>query len=926
MRVPVATYRIQFQPGFGFAEAAETVSYLAELGISHLYASPVFKAKKGSRHGYDVVDPTRINPDLGSEADFEALVGLLRDQNMGYIQDIVPNHMAFDFENGMLMDVLENGTGSPYRDHFDIEWEHPYAGLRGRLLAPFLGRFFGEALESAEIRLRYEKRGFMLRYFDLAFPLRLESYPRLLTPGLDRLKKELGDDHIDFIRMLGVLYVLKALAEGGERGDQARFVKATLWDMHEKNPAVARFMEESTARFNAEEGDAGAWTDLEDLLSEQLYRLCFWKTATEEINYRRFFNVNDLICVRVENEAVFRETHALLFRLLDEGMIDGIRIDHVDGLYDPVRYLNRLRDRAGDAYVLVEKILEKGERLPDSWPVEGTTGYDSLNMLNGIFCDRRNQRVFTGIYHRFIGTRADYDRLLYDKKKLILQKEMAGDIDNLANLLKGISGRDRHAADITLHGVRESLVEIMSHFPVYRTYVGEGPVRDADAARIKSAVAGARRMNPRLHHELDFIERFLLLQYEDYLPEDEKGLWIRFGRRFQQFTGPLMAKGFEDTLLYVYNRLLSLNEVGGDPRSFGTSLEDFHGYHEKRGVQWPHTMNATTTHDCKRGEDVRPRIHVLTEIPGEWEAHLKHWNRINRKKKERVKGFRVPDRNDEYFLYQTIIGACPARVPPDSAFAERVREYVVKAVREAKVHTAWLRPDREYEQAYLVFVDRLLHVDPNNAFLEDFLPFQRRVAFYGLFSALSQTLIKITLPGVPDFYQGTEFWDLTLVDPDNRRPVDFRRRKEVLDDIRTRMKTSMSGLLRDLLRRKEDGRIKLFLIHRALAARNHRAGLFRDGQYDPLTVTGRFRDHVVAFSRRRTEACAVTIAPRFLTGLIREGDMPLGTKIWDDTRVTLPGGGNRIWHNTLTGRTVRGESSFLLGDILEDFPVALLIS
>ncbi len=926
MQIPVATYRIQFQPAFGFGDAAKVVPYLAELGISHLYASPVFKARKGSPHGYDVVDSNKINPELGTRADLEALIDQLKVRDMGYIQDMVPNHMAFDYDNKMLTHVLENGEHSRYFDYFDINWHHPYESIRGRVLAPFLGKFFGEALESAEIRLHYNEHGFTIRYFDLVFPVKIESYGRLLATGLDRLKETLGGDHPDFIKMLGILYLLKALPENKDRDDQVRFIKGALWEMYINNGVVTRFMTDNVDRFNGVVGDPASWAGLEDLLAEQIYRLSFWKTATEEINYRRFFNVNDLICVRVEKQVVFQGTHLLLFDLVDQGMIQGLRIDHVDGLYDPAGYIGRLRDRVGDRYILLEKILDPDEDLPESWPVQGTTGYDSLNMLNGIFCDRRNKRDFTRIYHKFMGVRMDYPMIRYKNKRLILQKEMAGDVDNLALLLKGVSGRNRHAADITLQGLKETLVEIMSEFPVYRTYLGEGPLRSADAGFVRTAVSEARRRNPKLHYELDFIERFLLLQYDAYLTEEERAQWVHFCKRFQQYTGPLMAKGFEDTVLYVYNRLLSLNEVGGDPESFGVTLDDFHAFHEKRRTRWAHSMNATATHDCKRGEDVRARIHVLSEIPEEWESHLKVWNKVNQKKKKRSAGNMVPDRNDEYFLYQTLIGAWPFHGQDHSRFVQRIKAYIVKAVREAKVHTAWLKPDSHYEEAYLSFIDRILNPQESSDFWQDFLPFQRRIAFWGMFNSLSQTLVKITLPGVPDFYQGTELWDLNLVDPDNRRPVDFLSRQEVLWDVRQRMDNPLPGFLQDLLHHKEDGRIKLFLIHKALTARSRRAELFQEGGYKALKTRGRFRDHIVAFARRLGQECALTIVPRFLTRLVQEGEDPLGKRIWQDTEVILPREWPDTWHNLLTGRMVQGNGHLFVGEVFEDFPVALLVS
>jgi (1->4)-alpha-D-glucan 1-alpha-D-glucosylmutase len=516
--------------------------------------------------------------------------------------------------------------------------------------------------------------------------------------------------------------------------------------------------------------------------------------------------------------------------------------------------------------------------------------------------------------------------MVADKKRLIMGRHMAGDIDNLAHLLKEASSRDRFGSDITLYGLKRALVEVMAHFPVYRTYISREDATENDYSCIKLAVNKAAQSNPGLLNELRFIERFLILDFRCCPSEGERERWVDFVMRFQQFTGPLMAKGFEDTTLYVYNKLMSLNEVGGSPDIFGIDLEEFHRFNQRRFQNWPHTLNATSTHDTKRGEDIRARLNVLSEMPENWERSLKTWNRLNAKHKTKIGELRVPERNDEYLLYQTIVGAYPFDEDGHPGFRDRIKQYMVKAVREAKVHTAWLKPDQEYEEGCLTFVDEILTPSPQNEFLGNFLPFQKRVAFYGIFNSLSQILIKITSPGVPDFYQGTEFWDLNLVDPDNRRPVDFEERWRVLAEIKGRATTDQAALVRELLQTREDGRIKLFLILMGLRARNDYREVFLRGRYRPLEVLGSRRNHCIAYARDTGDVRAVTIAPRFLVSLVREGEDPLGMNIWQDTRIPLEGGFSRPWRNALTGEVVHARDSLVIGEVLQTFPVALLVN
>jgi (1->4)-alpha-D-glucan 1-alpha-D-glucosylmutase len=928
MRIPRATYRLQFSPSFGFSSAKEVIPYLADLGISHLYASPIFKARKGSLHGYDVVDPNLLNPELGTESEFTALIETVKAHHMGWLQDIVPNHMAFAFENRILVDVLENGPSSQYFHFFDIDWDHPYESIKGRVLAPFLGRPYGEVLEGGELTLRYQQNGFAVDYYDMAFPLSIKSYARVLTHQLGGLRAKLGSDHPDFINLLGILYVLQTLESrdlASERYDQITFIKRMLWELYSRNEEIRRFIEENTRVLTGRKGDPESFVHLDELLYEQFFRLSFWKVATEEINYRRFFNLNNLICLKVEDEDVFNHAHALIFQLIDSEKITGLRVDHVDGLYDPAEYLERLREKCKDTYVVVEKILGLEEGLPPSWPVQGTTGYDFMNYVNGLFCSGRHERAMNRIYSNFTSLKTPFGQVLLEKKRLIIEKHMGGDVDNLALLLKSVSARDRYGRDITLYGLRKALVEVLASFPVYRTYIRKRVISEKDSEYIEVAVRKAVQNSPGLVKELHFIRRFLLLELPDYMSEEEETHWIDFLMRFQQLTGPLMAKGLEDTTLYVYNRLLSLNEVGGDPSKFGVPLEAFHQFIEHRSQVWPHSLNTTSTHDIKRGEDVRARIHVLSEISEEWGRRLRFWSKMNRSRRKKVHGLAVPDRNDEYFLYQTLLGVFPCNGIVDEPFISRIKEHVIKAVREAKVHTAWLQADTAYEEAYLSFIEKILDPDPGNAFMKEFMPFAHKVAHFGLLNALSQTLVKTTCPGVPDFYQGTELWDLNLVDPDNRRPVGFEKRKTMLKDIHARVGDDTLKLIDELLSAKDDGRLKLFLIYKVLKARIRSPGLFQQGRYIPLDTTGRLRGHIIAFARSQEKEWALTIAPRFLTDLIEEGEYPLGTKTWQDTRVVLPPGVPGTWTDAITDRVVKAEERLPIGDALKFFPISLLI-
>ncbi|MGF1478738.1 MAG: malto-oligosyltrehalose synthase [Cyanophyceae cyanobacterium] len=927
MRIPTATYRLQFHSGFNFEAAKNVVSYLAELGISDLYASPIFKAKAGSTHGYDVVDPTELNPELGSQKTFDELNSKLQHHDMGWLQDIVPNHMAYNSQNKFLMDVLEHGTDSEYFDFFDIAWNQPYEDMQGRVLTPLLGNFYGESLENGEIQLSYDQDGLSVNYYDLKLPLKIETYAQFMTYNLGKLSKTLGREHTDFIKLLGILYLTKNIpteTKGKERKDQATFVKGILWELYEQNEAVKDFINDNLETFNGRSGNPESFNLLDSLLSEQFYRLSFWKVGAEELNYRRFFTVNELISVKVEEARVFNVTHALIEKLVEDGKITGLRIDHIDGLYDPTRYLERLRNKVGNTYVTVEKILELEEELPRYWSVQGTSGYDFLNYVNGVLCQIENEAEFDRIYQQFTGITTPYEELVIQKKALIEERNLAGDVDNLSILLKKIASQTREGKDFTQYGLKRALVEVLTLFPIYRTYITAQRVMQSDKQYISEAIARAKERDPLLVKELSYIEKILLREFEETLSEPQKQEQLHFVMRLQQMTGPLMAKGVEDTLFYVYNRLISLNEVGGNPGQLGVTLAEFHEFNQFRNKYWQQSMSTTATHDTKRGEDGRSRLNVLSEIPEAWQQQLQHWREINQTQKIKRGKKLIPSANDEYFFYQTLIGSFPFEQDQFESFVGRLKDYIIKAVREAKVHTAWLRPDSEYEDGFLQFIDAVLNSE-SHQFLSEFLPFQNKIASYGVFNSLSQVLLKYASPGVPDLYQGTELWDLSMVDPDNRRPVDYDQRQSFLKEIQQNIGSNILHLVYELLKAPEDGRVKLFLTYQILQTRKAYLNVFQRGGYEPLATQGQYAEHIIAFARSYEKRTIVAVVPRFFTNIIQPGELPVGD-LWQDTQIGLPPYMSSVWKNAITSQSIKTNGILSISEALQHFPLALLVS
>ncbi|ALA59209.1 malto-oligosyltrehalose synthase [Nitrospira moscoviensis] len=958
-RIPIATYRLQFNGGFTFADATAIVPYLHDLGITHCYASSLLTAMPGSTHGYDIIDPTALNPEIGTEAEFRRFVDALHERDMGVVLDVVPNHMGIGKAlNRWWRDVLENGPSSRYAEAFDIDWHPIKRELDDKVLLPILADQYGAVLEDQEIAVVYEDGQFLLRYGEHELPVAPKSWIRILSHRLDTLVGTEEDAaQADVMELQSILTAIRNLP-GREERDPERIaeryrekeiIKKRLAALMEGSGKIRDLVLENVRRFNGERGRSESFDLLDALLNEQAYRLASWKVASEEINYRRFFDINDLAAVRMENPDVFRESHQLVFQLIREGAVNGLRIDHVDGLYDPGRYLGQLQawaerelERAGEErplFLVVEKILGRDEALPETWPVHGTTGYDFIHVVNNLFVQSANERAFTELYHRVIGREESYADLVYASKRLIMRVSMSSEINVLGHQLNVISERDRRSRDFTLNSLTHAIREIIACFPVYRTYATDGPepVADRDRAYIHMAVARAKRRNPALSGQVfDFIRAILLKQSDARTPRDREEQ-IRFVMKFQQTTSPVTAKGIEDTVFYRYNRLVSLNEVGGEPEQFGLSVDEFHKRMRERQARWPHALSASTTHDTKRSEDVRARLAVLSEMPQEWKAHVARWRRLNRKHRGDAEGERQPDRNDEYLFYQTLVGAWPLHAMGEEAyrtFCERIQRYMEKAIHEAKVHTSWVNPSHGYDAAMREFVRAVLDRSASQAFFDDFLPFQERIAHYGLFTGLSQLLLKVTAPGIPDFYQGTELWDLSLVDPDNRRPVEYGVRTALAGELAPLLSDAAPGRseeVRALAQHPRDGRLKWYVAAAGLHYRRRRAALFQQGEYLPLESGGSRKQHVCAFARVLDDQAVVTVVPRLLATLTADvKNPPVGAGLWEDSWVAVPPwptlGSYRhvLTGDILTVESVSGRRVLPLARVFQDCPLALL--
>lgn len=1020
-RIPRVTYRLQFNPDFTFQQAEALVSYLHDLGISDCYASPLLAACPGSNHGYDICDYSRLNPALGEEQDFEAFVTALQQKGLGLIFDMVPNHMGISMPgNDWWMDVLENGPSSQYAAYFDIDWYPTKAELENKVLLPILEDQYGQVLENGKLKLSFEEGSFFVSYYDFKLPVAPRSYSIVLTKCMENLTEALDEEDEDLQEFQSILTALEHLPPVttqepqalAERSREKEVIKRRLAALTGSNVKVRAAVEAAVAALQGTVGDPDSFDELHALLDAQAYRLAFWRIAAEEINYRRFFDINNLAAIRVELPEVFAATHALVFKLLAEGKITGLRIDHPDGLWSPGGYFRQLQvnylvrqlqprfetagveisedrlqqlaaswletveqcrrsegdsGKAGDLplvwplYIVAEKILSEGEPLPLDWAIYGTTGYDFLNQVNGIFINSANRRAFNRIYQRFSNITTEFATLANQTKEMIMRVALASEVTILAHQLEKINEKNRRYRDFTLNSVTVAIREVLACLPIYRTYITPPfPVLERDQHFIEAAIVEAGRRNSSLPTSLlRFLRDTLLLRnLEDFEPEDRPSI-IDFVMKFQQVSGPLTAKGLEDTAFYIYNRLVSLNEVGGHPERFGLPVTEFHQKNLERSSCWPHSMLTTSTHDTKRSEDVRARLNVLSEMPEAWQKALSRWSRLNATHRTLIDEDQAPGRNDEYLFYQTVVGAWPfdpgndrdeaassgigqpklSRLlqPGSQGFADfraRILAYMQKATNEAKVHTSWVNPNEAYNAAIDRFVNRAL--DPKQAirFLGDVLAFTDRLAYYGQFNSLAQLLLKLTSPGVPDIYQGTELWDFSLVDPDNRRLVNYDHRRALLADLKQRVELvgpeHLQVLAQELLETGYDGRIKLYVVERTLSFRRHRPDLFSYGDYQPLDATGSRHDHICAFARRLGDQASLTVTPRLVVKLTAEIERPPVGEVWGDTWLSLPDEPvGREYTNLFTGQTFQVQQGddgpgLPLASVLSYFPVALL--
>jgi (1->4)-alpha-D-glucan 1-alpha-D-glucosylmutase len=892
LRAPRATYRLQFTAGFGFEDARQVVPYLATLGVSHVYASPIFMAREGSAHGYDIVDHTRLNPELGGREVFDAFVAELHRHDMGLILDFVPNHMGIGRDNPWWTDVLEWGPTSPYAAYFDIDWASPERTLVGKVLLPILGDHYGAVLDRGELQLNVDRAAgtFEVGYHEHRLPIGPKSYPGLLQAAIVRA----GDAaHPLEAIAAGFRDALTGRRSAGARRQRVAEGKARLARVLADDAGAARAVSDAVADLNGRAGEAASFDALHRLLERQSYRLAYWRVAAHEINYRRFFDINELAGLRMEVPQLFEASHTLIARLLAEGKVDGLRLDHVDGLRDPKGYLERLQRLASRArpradgpdeplYVVVEKILARHEALRSDWAASGTTGYEFLADANGLQVDATAERALTRTYARLTGAAPDLEDMIVAAKHEIMSESLASELNVLANGFTRLAKQHRISRDYPLLAFREALANVVAHFPVYRTYVTPRSTTSEDRRDIDWAVAKARRAARTPDTSIyDFVSSVLTL---DLLRDDRsyrRRDVVDAALKFQQYTGPVTAKAVEDTTFYRAVRLVSLNEVGSEPDRFGTSPSAFHEANRRRHRSHPDGMLTTSTHDHKRGEDLRARLNVLSEVPRAWRGRVQRWMLLNRRKRSEADGRAAPSRGDEYLFYQTVVGAwpfSPAGAEVEGTFVERIDAYMLKAIREAKEHTSWAAPHEEYERAVSSFVTRCLDPELSRPFVEDVAAFVREIAPAGAVNGLAQVVLKLTSPGVPDVYQGTELWDFSLVDPDNRRPVDYATRRAFLG------RPSAAG---EELASWHDGRIKQRIIQRLLEVRRAHPELFTGGAYLPLAVEGLHADRVIAFARRHEDRTLVVIAPRLVWSLLQEEERPL-PRGWGSTRVMLP--------------------------------------
>jgi len=975
---------------FKFKDITGIIPYLSELGISAVYLSPYLQAKSGSLHGYDIINYNAINPEIGSSNDHDHMVDVLKKHNMGNILDFVPNHMGVS-GNLWWHDVLENGPSSPYSGFFDIDWTPVKAELNQKVLLPVLEDLYGKVLENGFISIAFNKGSFFINYRDHKFPVDPKTYAYILQLCLEELKSSDGDGDKHLIELQSIITACNNLPDRNEtdiehyneRKREKEVIKRRLNDLYSNSSRIKKALQTVLKEINGIPGNNESYDYLHRFLESQVYRLSFWRVAGEEINYRRFFDINELVAVTMENFSVFEAAHKMVLQLLASGKISGLRIDHVDGLFLPAAYLKRLQkyyfietclflassqlkigdydpsilktdllerlgprnigtkpasDTLKSLYIVVEKILGDKETIRSNWPVEGTTGYEFACSLNGIYINKKNATAISNIYKTFTGNNQSFHNIVYDCKNLVLRTSMASELNMLAHHLNRISESSRLYRDLTLNNLRDVIREVIACFPVYRTYIDafSDSIDENDRSVINIAVAEAKKRNATLSPVLfDFLKSTLLLQYPTGCSQVDIAEQRLFVMRFQQFTGPVMAKGMEDTSFYVYNPLISLNDVGGNPHRIGNSVEDFHKQNINRLRTMPNSLIATSTHDSKRGEDVRARINLLSEIPQEWKNILQRWNRINRDKKKETGQEQIPDRNEEYYLYQTILGSYPLNTASmnHEAYTGRIQRHMQKALREAKVHTSWISPNTDYEEGVTRFIASILNPAPENLFLNEMESFQKFISHCGVYNSLSQHVLKLFSPGIPDIYQGNETFVFNLTDPDNRRPVDFPKRISLFKQIKTRINELNDNVrwVQELLESSEDSRIKLYVTWKSLNYRRDNEMLFKAGTYTPVQAIGKKKSHVCSFIWQRQAKKCLIVAPVLLAELTQKDRIkPLGIEAWGDTRIILPkeqpGHTYRdiFTEQSITTSQQADKVSLSVAEILNNFPVSVL--
>jgi (1->4)-alpha-D-glucan 1-alpha-D-glucosylmutase len=950
--IPSSTYRLQLNKRFTFRHALELVEYLYSLGIDDCYLSPFLMAAPGSAHGYDVTNPARINPEIGTRHDLQQLSDCLKQRAMGIIADVVPNHMCIDDPaNEWWWDVLENGPSSPFARYFDINWNPPKRDLINKVLLPILGDQYGRILEDQQIAVLYENGAFYASVNQKPLPLAPRTWALVLEPAAEALRARLGESHEHVLELESILTALSHLAPPHEedpakireRQREKEVIRKRLAALMESSQAAREQIDTSRNRINGIKGVPHSFDRLEELLAQQSYRLSFWKVAADEINYRRFFDINQLAAIRVEDPEVFQAVHALLFDLVQEGSIQGLRVDHSDGLLDPAEFFRRLqrasmaaRNASRRCYIVTEKILVGNENLRSDWEIEGTTGYDFLGLVNGLFVDRDRRRAFYRVYEAFTGSAPSFEDLIYTSKRLILQTSMSGELNVLAGKLDKISEQHRWSRDFTLSSLRHALRETVACFPIYRTYTTALASRPdpEDERHIRNAIGRAKRRNQSTEESIfDFLQSVLLLEDPEGIDIAQRAERRDFILSFQQFTSPVMAKGLEDTAFYRHFPLSSLNEVGVDLRQFGTSPAVFHARNLDRRRSWPHALLATSTHDTKRSEDVRARINVISEIPLEWHRAIRSWHGLNLGRKTKIADTEIPSAAEEYLFYQTLTGVWPLNDPGQQEWEElvaRLRGYLRKSLREAKIHSSWINPNEPYEEAVDQFVHLSLERSLENSFLPEFTAFLEKIKVAGMWNSLSQTLLKIASPGIPDFYQGNEIWDFSLVDPDNRRPVDYSRRCQLLNRLRELQAHGELPLIEELTHDLTDGAIKLYVTSRALCFRKSNRELLMKGSYIPLRATGSRQNHAIAFARGLGRRSVIAAAARFFMALGAEKRKPTGPEIWGDSALLLRRDVPRTaYRDVFSGRTIEiveqhGKGTLPLAELFAHLPVALL--